>query len=731
MHYRISTFIFFLLLSIVNVCNIFGQAHTQIHLYGTTQKLDSIHEDIWVLKDNEFTIDQASQKLPEFTKGFHPEKLNPKNSYWCYLPLSFGGNTSKKFTIAFGAIDRASIYIKSEGGVWETFHSGWTLPKSKRNISIGEITEVQFPLTLQPQTNYQCLVKITNPTHAPFRANPIIESSNTWQVESLQKLSVKNLVLGIACGLLGIMFFYNMLVFVFSKQKIYFFYAVYIGMGVVYILNFAGLFLEYLFPETPASYLFFRSMPPTLGFMGYVKFAQLFLDTKTKFPSWHKVLNVLIYVTIAMAVLIVSAIPFTLSQTFTRQIPSLWQLIAQLTMLIFVIRLFISRQKLAQYFAIGALLFTSASVFLGYVAFTNAMPLIIGLAVEFTGLAGELIAFSLGLGYKIKLTEDEKIAAQNKTAKILQEQNELLETRVAKRTHEISQQKEEILTQNEELQQQHEEIVSQRDYIEAQNSDLRHKNSQITNSIRYAQTIQAAILPFHKKLEQEFAEYLIFYKPKDIVSGDFYWFEKIGDTRFLAIVDCTGHGVPGGFMSMIGFSLLNEIVVKQHTRTPSEILDKLNEGLIQALQQNDTDAINRDGMDIALCAIQEDSNEQFLVSFAGAKRPLYFTQGETDDLLQLKGDRKSIGGYQPKNKAFTNHTMLLPKGSSMYLTTDGFADQNNHNGKKFGSPALRKLLQTIQAKPMNEQEKHLEQTFKQHTGNQPQRDDVALIGIKL
>ena len=710
MHSSIKTLTFFSLFILINVCVGYGQKHSQIHLYGTTQKLDSIHDDIWVLEDDDFTVDQASQKLSEFAKGFHPEKLNPKNSYWCYLPLSFEGSTSKKFTIAFGAIDRASMSIKSEGGVWETFHSGWALPKSKRNVSIGEITEVQFPLTLQPQTNYQCLVKITNPTHAPFRSNPIIESSNTWQVESLQKLSVKNLIFGFAYGFFSIMFFYNILVSLLSKQRVHLYYSIYILSALLYTLNYSGLFLEHLFSELPSIYLVLRSLLPTLGFIAYVIFAQLFLNTKSTLPKWHKVLNLLVYGTIVMAIFITAVAPFTLSHLYIRKIPSIWQLIAQSTMIAFIIKLFTSKKALPQYFATGASFFSVAAIFLLYSIVNPKTPFFLGLTVGFIGLACELIAFSLGLGHKIKLAEKEKITAQNKIASILKEQNKLLEIRVEKRTSEISQQKEEILTQNE---------------------NLRYKNTQITDSIRYAQTIQSAILPFRKKLEQEFAEHMIFYKPKDIVSGDFYWYEKVGSTQFIAAVDCTGHGVPGGFMSMIGFSLLNEIVVKQQISTPSRILDILNEDLIQALQQNDIDAINRDGMDIALCAIEQNAQEQFKVSFAGAKRPLYYIDASKDELLQLRGNRKSIGGYQPKNNSFTNQTILLPKGSSLYLTTDGLADQNNDADKKFGSPAIRQLFQVMQSKPMKEQEKHLEHIFKQHIGNQQQRDDITIIAVKL
>jgi serine phosphatase RsbU (regulator of sigma subunit) len=502
-------------------------------------------------------------------------------------------------------------------------------------------------------------------------------------------------------------------------------------MAVIYTINFSEFLLENVFMEYPKIFILFRSIPPCIGFIGYAFFAQSFLDTKSWIPRWHKAFNIFKYWMIFSIVVIVCTLPFTENEFFSRQIPALGHLSAQIFLLSFIVKLFITKNKLAHYFAIGAMSFALTSIFLGYVVVSGAIPIIIGLGICFLGLAGELITFSLGLGYRIKLAEVEKIRAQKETAEVLTNQNLTLEKRVTERTYEIEKQNEEILTQNEELHQQQEEIVSQRDYIEEKNKDLSYKNQQVTDSIRYAKTIQEAILPFHERISAAFESHFIFYKPKDIVSGDFYWQETIGNTQFIAVLDCTGHGVPGGFMSMIGFSILNDIAMKNKAQKPAEMLEKLNQNLVRALQQKDEHALNRDGMDVALCAIEPIEDNQMKVTFSGAKRPLYYITPSGKELLEIKGDRKSIGGYQPKDKPFTNTEIIVEKDTILYLTTDGFADQNNDKGKKFGSPALRQLLGEMWQQPLNQQHKTIDSIFKMHCGSKPQRDDVAIIGVKL
>ncbi|MFW6326955.1 MAG: SpoIIE family protein phosphatase [Bacteroidota bacterium] len=272
--------------------------------------------------------------------------------------------------------------------------------------------------------------------------------------------------------------------------------------------------------------------------------------------------------------------------------------------------------------------------------------------------------------------------------------------------------------------------------IMRQRDTLHQQNQQITASIRYATNIQTAILPDMAAIENTF-ESFVFYRPKDMVSGDFYWFSEfnIGNKTkisFIAAVDCTGHGVPGAFMSMIGNRLLSEIVNERKVFEPSEILELLNIEVRAALRQEQTD--NNDGMDVCLCKVEKPkSSDTYTVTFSGAKRPLYYHQKASCEIEIMKGDRKSIGGYGQNREdiKFTDQSITCKPGDSFYLTSDGIIDQNGPDRKRFGSKRLMKFFEEHCNQPMEEQHKQLNNEFDAFMGQEEQRDDITLIGIRL
>jgi len=268
---------------------------------------------------------------------------------------------------------------------------------------------------------------------------------------------------------------------------------------------------------------------------------------------------------------------------------------------------------------------------------------------------------------------------------------------------------------------------------------IQNKNRNITDSIRYAQTIQQAVLPSNERMSQYLADYFVLFRPKDIVSGDFYWFSHVDNYTFIATVDCTGHGVPGAFMSMIGHSILNEIVNEKKVFEPSEILEQLNSQVRKALKQerqlrNEDDRANDDGMDVAFCRLEYKSTHTE-VAFTGAKRPFIYTMPTTsngNEAFYLRGSNKTIGGVRNKlDKNFTTQYVDLPKGAMIYLSTDGYADQNNNQQEKFGTPKLLRLLQEISTLKLYEQKAKLEQTLDLHQRGEEQRDDISMIGIRV
>ncbi|WP_157558662.1 SpoIIE family protein phosphatase [Microscilla marina] len=318
----------------------------------------------------------------------------------------------------------------------------------------------------------------------------------------------------------------------------------------------------------------------------------------------------------------------------------------------------------------------------------------------------------------------------------LHKQKVVLEHKVSLRTQEVVKQKEEIYEQNkellqqsEELQQQSEEIMAQRDAIEESHKTLNERNYQITQSIKSAETIQAAILPFADRLQALIGEHFVIFRPRDVVSGDFYYIEQVGNVTIAAAIDCTGHGVPGAFMSLIGYALLNDIIYAQQKTNPAQILETLRQELRNALKQEQTG--KQHGMDVAMVTIEPQNNTSIQVHFAGAKRPLWYTTPEDDKIQVIKGSNVSIGIDYVEGRAITSQQLLLEKGSILYLSSDGFADQNNQDRKKFGTRSLKTLLAQNKSLALPQQQSLLEQALDEFMQGTEQRDDILLIGIKL
>jgi len=267
--------------------------------------------------------------------------------------------------------------------------------------------------------------------------------------------------------------------------------------------------------------------------------------------------------------------------------------------------------------------------------------------------------------------------------------------------------------------------ITERKIIEL---EIQNKNKKIADSINYAKRIQNAILPNNAVIHKVIPDSFILYKPKDVVSGDFPWYVKMGDDIYMAAVDCTGHGVPGALLSLIGYFLLNDIVKSRKISDPGVILDQLDEGVTSTLRQDQDDSKTKDGMDIALCKINMKSHK---VEYSGAHRPLYVMQD--GEMVEIKGNKFAIGGGIYKNQTnFTNHKLQLSKGDSFYFCSDGFPDQfGGPDNRKFGPKRTRALVADIHKKSMKEAYKIFDKEWEDWQGNEKQTDDVLLIGIKF
>ncbi len=284
-----------------------------------------------------------------------------------------------------------------------------------------------------------------------------------------------------------------------------------------------------------------------------------------------------------------------------------------------------------------------------------------------------------------------------------------------------------IQQKNKELEQAYEEIRVQRDQLQEQKNKIEKMHTQLEDSIRYAKRIQTAAMPTKKLLDSLFDEYFVFFRPLHIVSGDFYWAKKIND-RYIAftVADCTGHGVPGAFVSMLGISLLNEIVRRSEVTKASDVLEEMRKEIKLSLQQSTNFEDSKEGMDLAFCLYDTQTH---ILQFAGANNPLYLIRD--GELIEYKAVKNPVAVYI-REKPFKTHYIELKSGDTIYLSSDGFYDQiGGEEGRKFMRKNFKRMLLEIYNLPMNEQQRAIEQVFELWKNGYKQIDDVCVMGVRF
>lgn len=273
-----------------------------------------------------------------------------------------------------------------------------------------------------------------------------------------------------------------------------------------------------------------------------------------------------------------------------------------------------------------------------------------------------------------------------------------------------------------------EEVVRQKEEIEIQNRKLEVLYKHVTDSIRYAKRLQEAILPPPVFVRDLLPQSFILFKPKDIVSGDFYWLHRKDGKVLIAAVDCTGHGVPGAFMSIVANNMLSQITRELPLNNAAQMLDALNELAGKTINQNADEAAVRDGMDMSLCILDPVTRT---MDFAGANNPLYVYRGK--QFIEIKADKKPIGYLEDhQDQKFTNHRLQMEPGDTVYIFSDGYADQfGGPKGKKFMVNQFRNMLGQIYTRPMDEQKKLLDETIESWRGGLEQVDDILVIGFRI
>ena len=706
----------------------------QIFKLEDATKPTEFGKSIFIYEDtnNSLTLEQVSKS--DFQRNFKAQDANQfqkfgysKSAFWLRFELK--NNTKETnwiLDIAYSYLDDIKIYHKrSSNANWKQYFVGENYPFSSRLL---QFRQFDIPLQLEQNEANEFFVKVEagNPLIVPMFLYP--------QTEFYEFVMIDQLYYGIFIGVILIMMLSNLFVYWSLRERNYLFYVSQLFITLILILMMTGNLNKYVLRDisgwqnTTFLALLMMVLFATNGY------AILFLNIKKYSLFAYKTLRTFAVITIVVFLSI-----FVLSYEVAI---SIIQLLIFVNMSFYVVAGILAYHKgnrSAKFYSVAYIMYlTGVSIVIGRDLGLLPFTFITTHAAEI-GILCEALFLSFALSDKYRIEKEislkDKEKAQAELLEMQLQANITLEEKVKIRTFELQEKQDEILVQNEELYQQREEILSQRDFIENKNRELGVQNEKVSQSISVARTIQQAILPYERQMKALFADYFVIYRPKDVVSGDFYWMGVVNNKIIVAAVDCTGHGVPGAFMSLIGKMMLDKLIDVYKITSPAEILERLNWEVQNLLRQKETN--NQNGMDVCMCLIESENhtndneNGTTKITFSGAKRPLYYTENDSNQVFVMKGDRKSIGGSQYEGAKFNDHIIHLKKGSCIYLTSDGFTDQNDLERVKLGESKFKYLLSSFAGKPMNYQLKQLETELDKHQRNTDQRDDILVWGITL
>ncbi len=536
--------------------------------------------------------------------------------------------------------------------------------------------------------------------------------------EQEKQNNIESTCYGLYFGILLGLFLYNAFLTVTLRDKSYLYYTLSILVTFLIFSNMSGKMCQYLLGDF--AYIQPRVLETTSAFLIIlpISFTQTFLNIKQHIKWLDYTYSTIKLLTIAALPLIMFSNDFFVeTQYYYYTLLSI-----QTPLLLYAgIALWYKGEDYARYYVFawfgyivgGTLNLQRDLGFLPYSFWTTHGAEI--------GSALEAVLLSLALSSRYQRFRQEKEKATQHALAVQEEANRSLEQKVNERTLALSEANQDLLQLNEEL-------ASTLEIVNVQKDEIAHQQEQIVSSINYAQRIQKAILPTLDEIASHFKHFFVLFKPRDVVSGDFYYCQQIQGNIILAVIDCTGHGVPGAFMSLVANDLLNEIILGRGVTAPHLIIANLHKAVRKTLRQ--ADSKNHDGLDLVLLSV--DKNKQS-VAFAGAKNPLYYVQ---DTVLHIiKGDKMPVGGEQrEKERFFTQHDLQIQAPTTFYLATDGYPDQfGGPKGRKFLSKNFRELLLEVSLEPLEEQKKMLDERLVawQKGGTMPQTDDILVVGFKL
>lgn len=610
--------------------------------------------------------------------GFNP------NTIWLAANFRIDENTHKIINFECPYHEYLDIYLFKKSSTHH-FSSGNLRPFSTRGKL--QSTDFAWPIRLEKGEDILMIARIKS--NSTVFTNVKLKSTYAYHNFNINK----NIYYGFFFGILTIMIFYNLFIYNTLRDKTYLYYVMSVILTLLVFSTISSYSFKYIYPDLPYLNAFIRKVFIALIIVATALFAIHFLELE-------------IYSKIAKKAMILMIVLSTFCLILTllgkeRGITSALIMIHSFLLLITGIIVYIRGNKNAIFYISAWVFYITGGVLislrnLGYFS----ADLLSNHSAEIGSIL-EVSFLSFALANRYRTLKKEKEHHQQEYLELVRSQNEILEDLVGSRTFELK----ETLT------------------------DLESKNALVLDSINYAQKIQQAILPTKEKLLAFFPDITLLYIPKEVVSGDFYFYEKNADNHIIAAIDCTGHGVPGAFMSMIGYNVLYDAIMVKNLSEPREILNSLDEGISKRLLEKKSDVTIKDSMDISLITINKKENT---LKFSGAYRPLYtiYKNGNADI---IKGTKKSIGSKDYDFLSdFEQVSLPLNDLHSVFLYSDGFQDQfNSNNDRKFSSRRLRELLLKNSSLPGKTTEIILNHEFETWKGKNNQTDDVLVLGINF
>lgn len=712
----------FLVLLLLSIPSAFAQNHPPV-IINQTQQMQLIGQQVYWLEDTTANLDIADvltaktqQKFKRHTQDIF-NKPPTKSTLWFKFVVH--NKTGKELWLEIG--DGFSFYLD--------FYAPNAQRTYDKPIKLGGIRSQQNKEILSHFYYVPLSKDDTVKTYYLRKAGDFIHY-HTFQAGTRfavsQHIRPYEYTLAGFVAIMLAMAMYNLFLLYATRDKIYLVYVAFLLSTLVvvpfnngYPLFYGTFWWKYFYVWHDASFLFIS----------------LFATYYLNLPKFAPRLNRWIWILTLVVVVVVPVLSILEYPGLVHIIEPAQVIILLYFFLIFSTSIYVWRKghSNARFYVLGWF-FTIASIFIHLFALQGILP---GHHLfhnsPYIGVSCEALLFALALGDRLNSLKKEKDLVRAENLRIIEEQNDILAQKVEEKTSALQTAYEEVQTNNEELKITQEVVASHNKLLEERNEELSLYRNRIGQSFRAAQMIQTSLLPSVKQMEAAFAECFVLNMPKDVVSGDFYWLHTHHDTTVLVVADCTGHGVPGAFMTFIGSNLLDKIVRLRKIISPDEILSFMNKEIVQVLNQKETKHYEG-GMDAVVVTFRKagEAGEDTQVIFAGAKRELWYMKPDSELMQEIKGTRKSIGGFQPKEKKpFRKHVFSLPPGSQLYFGSDGFSDQNDKHRRKFGSARLKGLLQKNAHLSLAAQRDELVSDLEKHMEEVEQRDDILWLGVKV